>query len=74
MDDECRRLNILLKIYFAYIKFKLIMNSKRNTMHTYILSNDNNVKKLKDVFEKEGYYISNYRPYIYLVHPILYDE
>ena len=59
MDDNYRRLNIFLKIYLSYIKFKLKFNSKLNKMHAYVLLNENNIKKLEDEFLKEGYYISN---------------
>lgn len=74
MDDNYRRLNIFLKIYLSYIKFKLKLNSKLNKMHAYVILNENNVKKLEDEFLKEGYYISNYKPNIYLIHPMLYND
>ena len=74
MDDNYRRLNIFLKIYLSYIKFKLKFNSKLNKMHAYVLLNENNIKKLEDEFLKEGYYISNYKPNIYLIHPMLYND
>ena len=74
MDDGYRRLNILLRIYLSYIKMKLKVNSKLNKMYTYAILNETNSKKLEDEFIKEGYYISNYLPNIYLIHPILYNE
>ena len=74
MDDGYRRLNILLRIYLSYIKMKLKMNSKLNKMYAYAILNETNSKKLEDEFIKEGYYISNYRPNIYLIHPILYND
>jgi hypothetical protein len=74
MDDCYRRLNILLRIYLSYIKMKLKVNSKLNKMYTYAILNETNSKKLEDEFIKEGYYISNYRPNIYLIHPILYND
>lgn len=74
MDDGYRRLNILLRIYLYYIKMKLKVNSKLNKMYTYVILNETNSKKLEDEFIKEGYYISNYRPNIYLIHPILYND
>jgi hypothetical protein len=74
MDDGYRRLNILLRIYLSYIKMKLKVNSKLNKMYTYAILNETNSKKLEDEFIKEGYYISNYRPNIYLIHPILYND
>ena len=74
MDDNYRRLNILLKIYLSYIKFKLKLNSKLNKMYAYVILNEANIKKLEDEFLKEGYYISNYKPNIYLIHPILYND
>ena len=74
MDDGYRRLNILLRIYLSYIKMKLKLNSKLNKMYTYAILNETNSKKLEDEFIKEGYYISNYRPNIYLIHPILYND
>ena len=74
MDDCYRRLNILLRIYLSYIKMKLKLNSKLNKMYTYAILNETNSKKLEDEFIKEGYYISNYRPNIYLIHPILYND
>ena len=48
MDDNYRRLNIFLKIYLSYIKFKLKLNSKLNKMYAYAILNENNVKKLED--------------------------
>ena len=74
MDDCYRRLNILLRIYLSYIKMKLKLNSKLNKMYAYAILNETNSKKLEDEFIKEGYYISNYRPNIYLIHPILYND
>ena len=74
MDDGYRRLNILLRIYLSYIKMKLKLNSKLNKMYAYAILNETNSKKLEDEFIKEGYYISNYRPNIYLIHPILYND
>lgn len=74
MDDCYRRLSILLKFYLTYIKIKLMINSRRDTMCTYILSNELTVKKMEEYFNKEGYYISNYRPHVYLIHPILYED
>ena len=74
MDDNYRRLNILLRLYLSYIKMKLKVNSKLNKMYTYAILNETNSKKLEDEFIKEGYYISNYRPNIYLIHPILYND
>lgn len=74
MDDNYRRLNILLKIYLSYIKFKLKLNSKLNKMYAYAILNETNIKKLEDEFLKEGYYISNYKPNIYLIHPMLYND
>ena len=74
MDDNYRRLNILLKIYLSYIKFKLKLNSKLNKMYAYVILNETNIKKLEDEFLKEGYYISNYKPNIYLIHPMLYND
>ena len=74
MDDGYRRLNILLRIYLSYIKMKLKVNSKLNKMYAYAILNETNSKKLEDEFIKEGYYISNYRPNIYLIHPILYND
>lgn len=74
MDDGYRRLNILLRIYLSYIKMKLKVNSKLNKMYTYAILNETNSKKLEDEFIKEGYYISNCRPNIYLIHPILYND
>lgn len=74
MDDNYRRLNILLKIYLSYIKFKLRLNSKLNKMHAYAILNEESVKKIEDEFLKEGYYISNYKPNIYLIHPMLYND
>ena len=74
MDDNYRRLNIFLKIYLFYIKFKLKLNSKLNKMYAYVIINESNAKKLEDEFLKEGYYISNYKPNIYLIHPMLYND
>ena len=74
MDDNYRRLNIFLKIYLSYIKFKLKLNSKLNKMYAYVIINESNAKKLEDEFLKEGYYISNYKPNIYLIHPMLYND
>ena len=63
-----------MKIYYSYIKIKLLINSKRNIMHTYIVSNDELMNKVSDTLLEDGYYISNYLPHIYLIHPILYED
>ena len=45
-----------------------------NIVYAAKASKKNSVKKLEGEFLKEGYYISNYKPNIYLIHPMLYND
>lgn len=74
MDDTYRRLSIISKIVFNYIKIRLLINARFDSMHIYTILTEDMANELESILLEEGYYISNYLPHIYLIEPVMYDK
>lgn len=67
-------LKMLSNLVYKYIKFRLLWNSKKDIMYTHILSFNKLNNYIKPRLLIEGYYLTEYFPFVYLVHPILYQR